>query len=173
MILFNNVSEIFGVAEEDRGVVVTVVALNGLGIRPPLVNGDLLREPLVPNRLAQEGLRSSSLALWGQQKIHGLALFVDGTIKVGPLPFNFHVGLVEPPALSHRPGAVAKLLLDLWGILNHPAIEGGVIDRHPALFHHLFELAIAAQVRNIPPHTPQDDFLFKVTALKVHSSTSP
>jgi hypothetical protein len=51
MVLFNKVVEVLGVADENRSVVVAVVVLNGLGIRPTLVDGDLLREPLGANRL--------------------------------------------------------------------------------------------------------------------------
>src|SRR6185295_18228389 len=39
VILFNEIVEIFTLADEDRGVVVAVVVLNGPSIRPALVDG--------------------------------------------------------------------------------------------------------------------------------------
>src|SRR5262249_25055006 len=40
MVLLNEVVEIFGVADEDRGVVVTVIVLNRRGIRATLIDGN-------------------------------------------------------------------------------------------------------------------------------------
>ena len=68
--------QIFGVANKDRGVLVTVVALNRLGIRPTVVNGDFLRESLSPNRLAQEGLGRVPIPIRRQQKVNSETLFV-------------------------------------------------------------------------------------------------
>ena len=35
-----------------------------------------------------------------------------------------------------------ELLFDVQGILDNPAVEGGVIDRRAALLHHFFQLTI-------------------------------
>ena len=43
-------------ANTNRRVIVTGVVLNGLDIRPTLVDSDLLREPLGLNRFVYEGL---------------------------------------------------------------------------------------------------------------------
>jgi hypothetical protein len=70
----------------------------------------------------------------------------------------------------------AELLLDLWRVFDNPAVKRGVVDCHTPLAHHLFELAIADRVRDIPPDTPQDDFFLKLAAFKVDhtvTSTSP
>src|SRR5262245_30137585 len=48
-----------------------------------------------------------------------------------------------------------------------------MIDRDAALLHYLFQLSIGDGVGDIPPHAPQNDFLLKMTPLKVdHATTS-
>jgi hypothetical protein len=44
---------------------------------------------------------------------------------------------VEPPAPAHRTLTATELFLNLWGILDHPAVEGGMIDGNPSLAPHL------------------------------------
>src|SRR5262249_7612128 len=60
-----------------------------------------------------------------------------GAVQVGPFPLEFHVGLIHPPALPHGLLPVAKLLLKLQRVFDHPAVEGGVIDCHAAFLPHL------------------------------------
>jgi hypothetical protein len=50
-------------------------------------------------------------------------------------------------------------------ILDHPAIERGVVNLDTVLFHHFLELAVADRIRHIPTDGPQDDVPFEVTAL--------
>ena len=42
-------------------------------------------------------------------------------------------------------------------ILEHPAVETGMVDLDASFFHHLLELAVADRVRHIPAHTQKDD----------------
>src|SRR5262245_42354842 len=108
-----------------------------------------------------------------QQKINRAALFVHRAIEVGPFPFDFHVGLIKPPAPPHGALPAAELLVKLRRILDDPSIEGGMIDRHPSLTHHLLELAIGNWIRYVPPHPPQNDVPLKLTAFEVDHTAAP
>jgi len=59
------------VANTNRRVIVTGVVLNGLDIRPTLVDGDLLREPLGLNRFVYECLGGVPITIGGQENVHG------------------------------------------------------------------------------------------------------
>ncbi len=60
-----------------------------------------------------------------------------------------------------------------WSILDDPAIECGVIHHHPTLSHHFLQLSVADRVRDVPPHSPHDNGLLKLTALEVDHATAP
>src|SRR5690242_4387390 len=64
--------------------------------------------------------------------------------------------------------APTELLLDLWCILDDPAVEGGMIHRHSPLLHHLFQLAIRNRVGDVPANPPQNDLLGKVAPFELH-----
>ncbi len=76
VVLFHEVIEIFGMADEDGRLVGPVVALDSGGVAATLVDGDLFGQSLVMTRLAQEGLGRGSIPVGRQQKIRGLAGFV-------------------------------------------------------------------------------------------------
>src|SRR5262249_49416317 len=82
------------------------------------------------------------------------------------------LGLIEPPALAYGSCAGTKVLLDLRRILDDPVVKGGVIDCHPPLLHHFFELAIAEWVGHIPSHSPEDNLFFEMSTLAVHPPVS-
>jgi hypothetical protein len=52
MILFHDIVQIFGVPDDNGGLVSPLVALDCGGVAATLINGDLFRKSLVPNRLA-------------------------------------------------------------------------------------------------------------------------
>ena len=80
MVLFHDIVEVFGVADDDRRLVSLVVLPDRCRVRATLIDGELLRELLGTNRLAQKGLRSGLIASGRQQKINGLPISVDRTI---------------------------------------------------------------------------------------------
>ena len=100
-------------------------------------------------------------AIRSQQEVDGVPGLVDGPIQIRPLAPDPHVGLVHPPTAAHPTLAHAKGLIQQRRILQHPAIESGVVDLHAAFFHHLLELSIADRIRHIPAHTPEDDLSLK------------
>ena len=79
----------------------------------------------------------------GVEKVNRVAVFIDGAVSIGRFPLDCYVAFIHPPAAAHRALTATELFCHLRGILNDPPIEGGVIDGHTPLAHHLFELAVA------------------------------
>src|SRR4051812_9272629 len=100
MVLFDNIIEIFSIADNDGRLMSLVVVRNGCGIGLTLIDRDFLRHPLAANGLAQEGLCGVPIAIGSQQKINRVALFIDGTVQIRPLSFDFYVGLIHPAAAT-------------------------------------------------------------------------
>ena len=57
-------------------------------------------------------------------------------------------------------------LIQFWRILLDPTRKRAVIYFHPALAHHLFQLAVADGIEAVPADTPENDFREKVTPLE-------
>ncbi len=51
----------------------------------------------------------------------------------------------------------AKRFLQHRNELDDPALNGGMIDKQAALLHHLFEIAQAQGVGDLPPYAQQHD----------------
>jgi hypothetical protein len=45
--------------------------------------------------LLKKRLCGCDIPLGTQEKINGLSFFIDRTIKIGPPPFDLHIGLVD------------------------------------------------------------------------------
>src|SRR5689334_5638181 len=67
-----------------------------------------------------------------------------------------------------------KGLLQQRDILQHPAIDCGMVDLDAPFFHHLLELTVADRICDVPAHAPEDDVPLKMAALKIdHRGLSP
>src|SRR5207237_36480 len=82
----------------------------------------------------QKPERGLFIAVLREQKVNGLALLIDRTIEIPPLPLDFNIGFVHAPTLPHRTFAAMEGFLQLGAILDDPQVNGGVIHRHPP--HH-------------------------------------
>ena len=102
VLLLLHIIEILHLAYLNRGAVLTIIALNGRGIGPALVNRDLLRQTVVADGSLQEAPRGRTVPLLGEQEVNSLAHFVHRPVQVLPLALNFDVHLVEPPAFGDR-----------------------------------------------------------------------
>src|SRR5919198_4633915 len=98
MILFQNIIEILDLADNDRGAVRGILAVNGGGIGLTTVDGDRLRDALAANGLSEKTLGRALVSVRGEQEINGLAGLIHGMVQVAPLPFHPDVCLVHPPA---------------------------------------------------------------------------
>src|ERR1044072_3731142 len=58
-------------------------------------------------------------------------------------------------------------------ILQHPAIDGGMVDLDAPFFHHLLELTVADRICEVPAHAPEDDVPLKMAAFEVDHRRLP
>jgi hypothetical protein len=137
MILFPDIVERLALPDDEGCLMGPVGILNRRSVAATLVNRHLLWESVGTNGFAEKGLDRVMIALGREQKIDGLPVFVHCTISIFPQAFDPDVGLLPPPALSPRLLPSAKGFLTLRAILDHPAIEGGVIHGHAPLLPHL------------------------------------
>jgi len=118
MILLDDVVEILDLADFDRSAVIVIVALDGRGIGVAAIDGDLVRDAVATNGLVQEAPSRLFIPLLGQQKINGLAKFINGTIEIEQNPRNSRrnelpTELINRPLLmghKHLAGAPIELM---------------------------------------------------------------
>src|SRR5205823_390870 len=78
-----------------------------------------------------------------------------------------HICFVQPPADAHGTLATMKGLLQQRDILQHPAIDRGMVDLDAPFFHHLLELTVADRICDVPAYAPEDDVPLKMAAFKI------
>jgi len=154
---YNNVVAILGFTDGDGGAVLLIIALDGrfMGCTP--VDGDLLLHAVAADRLGEEPLRSVRIALCCQQEINGLAGLIHGTIEVIPLAFDLDIRLIHAPADPHRTLTPVKRLFQQGTVFHDLALDGGVVDRYPALLQEFFDMPVAQGIRHLPAHAHKDD----------------
>jgi hypothetical protein len=102
MVLFHDVIEIFDLADGDGRAVLLVVALDGRFIGVTAVNRNRLGDAMPADGLLEKPSCRLFVAMFGEQKVNGLPVFVDGAIEIAPLALHLDVCLVHPPAAPHR-----------------------------------------------------------------------
>jgi hypothetical protein len=90
----------------------------------------------------------------GQQKIYRGAGLINGPMQILPCTFDPHIGLVHSPAGTYRALVGSKLLIQRRNILEHPAIERGVVYCDTVLFLHFLKLAVTDWLGDIPTDGP-------------------
>lgn len=84
VVLLDDVIEVFALAHQDINAGVRFHAFNGRSVRAALVDGDLLRHVVQVDRPLQEAPGSRQIALGGEQKVHRIALAINGPIQIFP-----------------------------------------------------------------------------------------
>ncbi len=84
MVLFHDIVQVFILTDRDRGVVLSIVADDGGGIRTTLVDVNLLRRTIAADRLSQKPLGRLLIALLGEQEINGLPRLIHCAIEIDP-----------------------------------------------------------------------------------------
>jgi site-specific DNA recombinase len=163
---FHDIIEILGLADDDRGAVGFIIALDRRFVGRAPINGDFLRHAVAADRLLQKPQGRLLIAVLGQQKVDGLTLLIDRPIEIAPLTFDLNIRLIHPPTDPHRALAPVKGFFQQGTVFHDPTLEGRVVDRHPALFHEFFHMPIAQGIRDIPPDPHQNDVLGKMGPLE-------
>jgi site-specific DNA recombinase len=170
---FHDIIEILHLPDGDGGTMLVIIPPDGGGLGLAPINGDLLRHPMPADRLAEEARGGLLISVGGEEEVNGLSHLIDSAIEVAPLPFDLDVRLIHPPTDPHRPLAAVERGFELGTILHHPTVDGGVVDRHTALLHQLFDMTRAQGIGDIPPHTGQDNILREMGPLEAHHALSP
>jgi hypothetical protein len=94
MVLFDDIIEIFHLADDDRGPVLRIIASDGSRIGLAAIDGDLLGHPMTTDGLGQEARGGPLVPLFRQQKVNRLTGFIHGPIEIAPLAFHLNVGIL-------------------------------------------------------------------------------
>src|SRR5262249_17018884 len=116
---FDNIIEIFHLANDDRCAVLFVVALDLLFIGRTASNRDPVRHAVAADRLSQKAQGRLLIAVLRQEKVNGLPRLIHRTIEVIPLPSDLDIRLVQAPADVHRPLAAMKRLFQQGTVFHH------------------------------------------------------
>src|SRR5260221_3765286 len=92
-----------------------------------------------------------------------MAYRVDGPVEVHPGFPDFDVRLVDFPRVVACFQMRPRAFVEFWGKVLDPAIDGRVIDMQSPFLHHLFQVAIAERIPQIPAHAEQNDLGFEMT----------
>src|SRR5262252_8550723 len=166
MVLFDNIIQIFHLPDGDVRAMLFVIAFDGGFIGVTAVNSERLRDPVPADRLLQKPQCGLCIPMLGEQKVNGLAVLIDRSIQIAPLPLDLDVGLVQPPADPYRAFTPVKRLFQQRAIFDGPPVDGGVIDVHPPFCHEFLDMAGAQRVRDIPAHPHENDLWGEMGPLK-------
>src|SRR5215475_12426784 len=168
MILFDHIVEIFHLTDFDRSAVLLMVAFDRRFIRRAPIDGDLFGDPVTADRLRQQAQRGFSSSVLREEKVNGLPGLVHRARQIPPLAFHPDRGFIHPPAVPDRTLAAMKRLCQLRTVLHDPALDGRVVDWHPALLHPFFHMPITQGVGHIPAHPHANDILREMGSLEAH-----
>ena len=123
--------------------VLLVIAFDRGFIGVTAVNRDRFGEPIAADRLFQKPERGRCIPVLGEQKVNGLAVFVDSALQRAPLALHFNIRFVHAPTDPDSPLAAMKCGLKLGAIFADPAVDGGVIDLYPTFKQEFFDMTRA------------------------------
>ena len=102
MILFNGVVHVFVRANEYRfsrlsQPVLSIALYDGQSVGLAAIDGDPFRPAMMGQSLADKAFGSFQIAISAEIELNRIAVAVDGTIKIHPLPFDLYIGLIQVP----------------------------------------------------------------------------
>jgi hypothetical protein len=165
VVLLNDVVEVLTLRNRYRRVMLDIITFDAGGVGAALVDRDGCGKRVVPDGTSEKPLCRSPIALGGEQEVDGVARFIDRAIQILPLAADLDACLVHPPTLADDGLAFPERPFQHRHQPEGPAMNRGVIDRHPALVHHLFEIAQAQRIGDVPVHADQHDLQREPQAL--------
>jgi hypothetical protein len=113
----------------------------------------------------EETLGRLGIARWTQEKLQRVPLGIDRPVEIRPRSFDLDVGFVNASGVIGGFEMRLRALLQFGGIVLHPAIDGCLFHRESPFPHHLFEVAVAQRVAQVPPHAQHNDLGFEMAPL--------
>ena len=117
VVLCHHGVEVFDLADRDRGPIRLVGALERRCIGVTAIHRDRLGDAMPADGLREKPYCGLFVAMFGEQNVNGLAVFVHRTLQIPPHAFDFNRGFVHPPIHPHRALAPVERLLQvrtLW-----------------------------------------------------------
>src|SRR6516165_762910 len=99
-------------------------------------------------------------------EIHRLASLVHRPVQVDPLASHLYLSFIPAPATADGSAETAPTLLELGGVMLHPAQNGRVYQANAALAHHGHQIAIAQLEAPIPAHAQHHDLSVKMATFE-------
>jgi hypothetical protein len=158
VVLFDDVVEVLRLAHLDGQTAIGLDAHDGGSVGCALVDRDLVGHAVQVDGAFEERPGRGVISFGAQQEVDSVAVAVDRAVQVLPLAADLHVGLVHPPASTHRTLAPAERSSQHRQHFHRPAMQRGVIDEDPALGHHLLDVSKAQRVGRVPTHAHQLHF---------------
>ena len=94
MVLFENIVQVFALANLHAFVLVSVVLLDGRRISSAFVDVDQAGFAIGTDSFIEKAQSSFLVTPGCKQEINGVTLFVDGAIEIFPLAFDFDIRLI-------------------------------------------------------------------------------
>src|SRR5215813_14093412 len=118
MIMFDNIMEVFHLADDDQCNMLYIVTADGRSICLTAINRDLLRHPVPPDRLFEKTQCRRLVPVLRQEKVNGLPRLIHGAIEIAPLALHLDVRFVQAPTEPHGTLAPMKRFFELWTIFD-------------------------------------------------------
>jgi len=165
VILFDDIAEVFALANLDAFIVIFTVGLDGGLDGITFVDIDEPGFAISINGFVQKSQCRFLIALGREYEVDGIALLVDGPIEVLPLAIDFDIGFVEASSLPRPLLPLVERLFKLRREMDDPPQNGAVIDCRAALRHDRLDIAIAHRISQIPLEALKDHFLLEMPSL--------
>src|SRR5258707_7727646 len=116
--------------------------------------------------LTQKTRRAGGIACGGEQEVDRVPVGIDCPVQVDPFAFGTHIGFIHPPTIVGGFEPRAQTPLHFWTVTLYPSPYGDMIGKKAALGQELFHIPVGERKAQVPSHSQQNDFRFKLTPLE-------
>jgi len=120
------------------------------------VGAHLGRVEAVLQGAGEEPASGRQVPLLGDQDVNDLAVLVDCPVQLDPPPDDFHICLVDEPAIARCMPAGSGRVDQQRGESLHPTIDGHVINVDTAFGQQLLDISVRQPVPQISAHSNHD-----------------
>ncbi|BCH35735.1 hypothetical protein MesoLjLc_76650 [Mesorhizobium sp. L-8-10] len=122
--------------------------------------------------LADEAFCSLQVTVLAEEEFDRVADAVDGAVKIHPATTDLDVGLIDVPLAGDGALPAVEAFQQHWRKVNDPAVDRRMVDADTALRKHLFQIAQAEIVGQVPADTQQDHRPVEMATLE-HENPPP
>jgi hypothetical protein len=116
--------------------------------------------------LTQKTRRAGGIACGGEQEVDRVPVGIDCPVQVDPFAFSTHIGFIHPLTIVGGFEPRAQTPLHFWTVTLYPSPYGDMIGKKAALGQELFHIPVGERKAQVPSHSQQNDFRFKLTPLE-------